>query len=246
MKLYDVYLEKKKVFPLYLVMVQSGNFYEVYGEDSLIFNMIFGYKIKRVSDSFRVGFPLIALTKVTNKLNELKINYVIIDKSNLDKRRFNKNYYEIFLSEVSQKEFNFDIFKNSLKNDNNNEYNGDNSYRYDNKIVIKDNFRIVINIKKYISYIKKTVLSFPNNEKVLKDNIIKTLYEILELTYYANEVDDRKNIQASILSKIRMINYYLQESCDKKYLSLKKFSISGEYLLNIMKGVYGWISSEKV
>ena len=43
-----------------------------------------------------------------------------------------------------------------------------------------------------------------------------------------------------------MINYYLQESCDKKFISLKKLSVSGEFLLNITKGVYGWINSEKV
>lgn len=233
MKLYDIYVQKKSLFPSYLIMLQCGNFYEVYGDDALIFNKIFGYKVKKVSGSFRVGFPLVALNKVTSKLNELKINYVFIDGGNINKKRFNKNYYDVFISQVSKVDFKdvCIVEKNSFSN---------------NDIIIKDNFRIVINIKKFIYYIKRTVLNFPNNEKVLKDSIIKGLYDILELTYYANELDDRFSVQASILSKIRMINYYLQESCDKKYISLKKFSISGEFLLNITKGIYGWINSEKV
>lgn len=245
MKLYDMDLEKKKIFPLYLIMIQSGNFYEVYGEDALIFNKIFGYKVKKVSNSFRVGFPLIALNKVMNKLNELKINYAYVDNYNMNRKKFNKNYYEIFKQDISQENSIIDELKSNEKENNNTRKKDTNNYHYD-KIIIKDNFRIIINIKKFIYYIKKTVLNFPNNEKVLKDNIIKTLYEILELSYYANELEDRINIQCSILAKIRMINYYLQESCDKKYLSLKKLSISGEFLLNISKGIYGWINSEKV
>lgn len=245
MKLYDMYLEKKKIFPLYLIMIQSGNFYEVYGEDALILNKIFNYKVKKVSGSFRVGFPLIALNKVIKKLNELKINYFIVENCNLNRKKFNKNYYEIFKQDISQENSIIDELKSNEKENNNIRKKDANNYHYD-KIIIKDNFRIIINIKKFIYYIKKTVLNFPNNEKVLKDNIIKTLYEILELSYYANELEDRINIQCSILAKIKMINYYLQESCDKKFISLKKLSVSGEFLLNITKGVYGWINSEKV
>lgn len=245
MKLYDMYLEKKKIFPLYLIMIQSGNFYEVYGEDALILNKIFNYKVKKVSGSFRVGFPLIALNKVIKKLNELKINYVIVENCNLNRKKFNKNYYELFKEEISQDYIIMDNHNNEKKCSCFNIKGESNNYHYD-KIIIKDNFRITINIKKFIYYIKKTVLNFPNNEKVLKDSIIKTLYEVLELTYYANELEDRLNIQANILAKIKMINYYLHESCDKKYISLKKLSISGEFLLNITKGVYGWINSEKV
>lgn len=245
MKLYDMYLEKKKIFPLYLIMIQSGNFYEVYGEDALILNKIFNYKVKKVSGSFRVGFPLIALNKVIKKLDELKINYVIVENCNLNRKKFNKNYYEIFKQDISQENSIIDELKSNEKENNNIRKKDANNYHYD-KIIIKDNFRIIINIKKFIYYIKKTVLNFPNNEKVLKDNIIKTLYEILELSYYANELEDKLNIQANILAKIKMINYYLQESCDKKFISLKKLSVSGEFLLNITKGVYGWINSEKV
>ena len=147
MKLYDMDLEKKKIFPLYLIMIQSGNFYEVYGEDALIFNKIFGYKVKKVSNSFRVGFPLIALNKVMNKLNELKINYAYVDNYNMNRKKFNKNYYEIFKQDISQENSIIDELKSNEKENNNTRKKDTNNYHYD-KIIIKDNFRIIINIKK--------------------------------------------------------------------------------------------------
>lgn len=253
MKLLDTYLDKKKSFPKYLIIIQSGNFYEVYGEDAFIFNKIFGYKIKKVGSSFRVGFPLIALVKVTTKLKELKINYMTIEKENITKKNFNKNVYDEYANAVDSRTLDIvkeikEVKEEKIKEDNTDKKIENIQSSSDYSISIRDNFRVVIVIKKFISYIKKPVLNFPNSEKILKDNIINCLYNILELTYYANEIEprDRRNIQAKILSKIRMLNFYLQESCDKKYISLKKFSISGEYLLDITKGIYGWINSEKI
>ena len=37
---------------------------------------------------------------------------------------------------------------------------------------------------------------------------MKTLYEILELTYYANCLNDKKNTQGLIISKIKMLDFY--------------------------------------
>ena len=111
---------------------------------------------------------------------------------------------------------------------------------------MKDNFKIVINIKKLITYLDKVIINFPNKEKVLKDKISCTLYEILELTYLANEIDERKSIQKEIVVKIKMIDFYFKISCDKKYLSYKKYQKISMHFLNILKGLYGWIRYEKV
>lgn len=163
MRLYDVYLEKKQEFPLFLILIQSGNFYEVYGEDALIFNKIFGYKVKKVSNASRVGFPLIALFKVTTKLKQLKINYVIVEKNNLTKKKFNKNYYNIFVRNTSE-----DIYKNNIKESDVDNYN---------KQIIKDNFRIVINIKKY---------KLKLNHKTKIVNVSKEGLDFLGFRFYKN------------------------------------------------------------
>ena len=91
----------------------------------------------------------------------------------MNRKKFNKNYYEIFKQDISQENSIIDELKSNEKENNNIRKKDANNYHY-NKIIIKDNFRIIINIKKFIYYIKKTVLNFPNNEKVLKDKNIRT------------------------------------------------------------------------
>ena len=89
MKLIDVYKTNKQKYPKYVVMIKSGNFYEIYGEECYIMNNLFNYKIKDVNNINRVGFPIVAYNKVTDKLNRFKINYLIID-NNVTKKKFNK------------------------------------------------------------------------------------------------------------------------------------------------------------
>ena len=111
---------------------------------------------------------------------------------------------------------------------------------------MKDNFRIVTSFKRLISYLDKIIVNYPNNERVLKDKITNTLYDTLELIYLANELDERRVFQKKIVVKIKILDYYLKQSCDKKYISYKKYNKISNHLLNILKQVYGWIKYEKV
>lgn len=111
---------------------------------------------------------------------------------------------------------------------------------------MKDNFKIITNFKWLISYLDKIILNFPSNEKVLKDKISITLFDTLELIYYTNEVDDRKNLQKKIIAKMKMIDYYFKISLNKRYISYKKYNKISMHLLNILKQLYGWIKYEKV
>lgn len=68
---------------------------------------------------------------------------------------------------------------------------------------MQDKLIVATNLKKTILYIEKTVINYPNKYKVLKDKIIITMYEILELVYYTNCLNDKKDNQYLIISKIR-------------------------------------------
>lgn len=96
MKLIDVYKKYKEKYPKYVILIRSGNFYEVYGEECYILNNIFGYSIRCFNGHKRVGFPIIAFNKVTDKLNYFKINYFVID-NDLNKKKFNKNRYDEYI-----------------------------------------------------------------------------------------------------------------------------------------------------
>ena len=100
MKIYDVYKDNKVKYKEYIVLIKVGNFYETYGEDGYLLNNLFDYKIKDIGDVKRVGFPLIAYSKVTSKLNSFKINYIIIDKNEKIRKKFNFNNYSKYINSL--------------------------------------------------------------------------------------------------------------------------------------------------
>ena len=49
--------EVKKIFPEYVIMIQSGKFYRVYGKDACIISYLFKYKIQEKEGTISSGFP---------------------------------------------------------------------------------------------------------------------------------------------------------------------------------------------
>ena len=84
----------KELHNLDVCLFLTGNFYYVFGKDADIVSYLFGYKIKEIQDEFGIGkecgFPTTAINKVKAKLEECKINYLVID------RRNNYNVAEVF------------------------------------------------------------------------------------------------------------------------------------------------------
>ena len=70
-------------------------------DDAYILNYLFDYKIL---ENRKVGFPDNALNKITDKLNELKIQYQIIydDRDPIIKRQ-PKNTYAYYLEQAKKK-----------------------------------------------------------------------------------------------------------------------------------------------
>ena len=63
----------------YIIITQSsGKFFEVYDYDAFMFNYLFDYKILQNGKTYKCGFPDSSITKITNKLSDLKISYQII------------------------------------------------------------------------------------------------------------------------------------------------------------------------
>ena len=109
---------------------------------------------------------------------------------------------------------------------------------------MQDKLLIVSKIKKTIAYIDNVLINFPNTEYILKNNIISNFYELLELIYKANIHKDIFFMKESIV-KIRMIEYYVKISLEKKIISFKKYENIGKYLLEINKMINVWANNEK-
>ena len=84
----------KSIHPESVVMVKVGKFYNVYGRDSYILSYLFGYKLKEIEKVSACGFPVESINKVMAKLENKKINYLLLDRRNnydLDEISDNKN-----------------------------------------------------------------------------------------------------------------------------------------------------------
>ena len=98
----------KEVHNKDIVLIKIGSFYHAYGKDAYILSYIFGYKLKKFEREYvTCGFPIDSISKVMAKLEEKKINYVLLDKRNnyeVDEKSNNKNlntYDKIY--EISRK-----------------------------------------------------------------------------------------------------------------------------------------------
>ncbi len=75
--------EIKEIHVEDICLFKVGNFYHAYGRDAYVMSYLFGYKIKQIGDNHReCGFPIGAMSKVTAKLQNSSINYLLIDRRN--------------------------------------------------------------------------------------------------------------------------------------------------------------------
>lgn len=109
---------------------------------------------------------------------------------------------------------------------------------------MQDRLLIVTKVKKIINYVNKVLENYPKTEYVLRNNISACFYEVLELVYRANIHKDIFYMKECIV-KIRMIDYYIKISFDKKLVSGTKYNNIGKYLVEINKMINGWIFYEK-
>ena len=95
----EMYYKYRLEYKDFLIFVKIGNFYEVFDKDSLILNKLFGYKIKRIKDNIKVGFPISRIGYITRLIDN--INYVVINNDKIIKKEFNSNRYNEYSFDIS-------------------------------------------------------------------------------------------------------------------------------------------------
>lgn len=85
----------KEIHTEFILLFKVGSFYHAYGKDAYIMSYLFGYQMKNKKDNiYEIGFPKNIVPKVTAKLENEKINYMLIDTRNnydVDEKSDNKN-----------------------------------------------------------------------------------------------------------------------------------------------------------
>ena len=98
-----------------ICLFKIGSFYHSYNRDAYIISYLFDYKIKSVKQNNKeCGFPLNIIDRVTKKLKDNKINYVIIEE-NLEKE-FSNNEDENRYSEMYIKANTYISYKLRIEN----------------------------------------------------------------------------------------------------------------------------------
>lgn len=92
----EKYEKLKKENNNYVIIIKSGNFYAVLGEEAYLMNNIFGYQVRELGKYIKDGFPISSKNKITDKFNELKINYIF---DNGEKKSFNNNNYNKYIKQ---------------------------------------------------------------------------------------------------------------------------------------------------
>lgn len=110
---------------------------------------------------------------------------------------------------------------------------------------MKDKLLIVREIKSFIESLDEALINLPRREVVLKERFKKDSYDLLELVYMVNQMELRHIYQRQCLTKISMLDYYLEVCFKKKYMSEKQVLKRSRKLLQMNKMMYGWIYESK-
>ncbi len=112
---------------------------------------------------------------------------------------------------------------------------------------MNSNFALLNNSKKTIAYINKQLINYPKCEVVLKQNIEKNMYEIIELIF-SYSISDVERIKIKYLKdliiKLSMLDFYIATSFEKRIISKKKFESTAMYIIEIRKIAYGLVRNE--
>lgn len=90
----EKYNKYKSIYRKYLIFIKVGNFYICLNDDAIVLNNIFKFKIIESKNFIKCGFPLSSLVKVINRLNNIKINYLIVDNDIIEKEKYTTNNYD--------------------------------------------------------------------------------------------------------------------------------------------------------
>ena len=82
MSILNIVKTAKEVHKNDIILVKIGKFYQVYGKDAYVISYFFEYKLKKVEEVHMCGFPQSSYNRVIAKLEEKKINYLILDRRN--------------------------------------------------------------------------------------------------------------------------------------------------------------------
>lgn len=112
--------------------------------------------------------------------------------------------------------------------------------------MVTEKFKIIQLIRELLTTIDKSMVNFPKKDIELKNRIRMNSYDILELAYEANtieEIEEKKRILRKMIAKIKVVDFLLNLAFDKQIINEKRYYKFGERMDDIIKYTIGWMKS---
>ena len=109
-----------------------------------------------------------------------------------------------------------------------------------------EKFKVIDFIRKFILEVDKQLDNFPKKDIELKNRIRTASYDLLEISYMANSMEDKsykKELLYKAIAKIKIIDFLINMSYDKKIITEKKYFKLGLRLNDIAKYTSGWLKT---
>lgn len=110
----------------------------------------------------------------------------------------------------------------------------------------EEKFRVIQFIRELILKVDKELENFPKKDVEIKNRIRISTYDLLELAYEANSSQNiiyKQELLNKMIAKIKIIDFLLNLSYDKKLITEKKYYKLGQSLGDISKYSNGWLKS---
>ena len=111
-----------------------------------------------------------------------------------------------------------------------------------------EKFNVLQFIREFILTIDKDMDNFPKKDIEIKNKIRMNSYDLLEIAYEANSTQDveyKKKLLNRMIAKIKVLDFLVNMTYDKKVITEKKYYKFGNKLDDIIKYVTGWVNSLK-
>lgn len=108
----------------------------------------------------------------------------------------------------------------------------------------EEKFKIIQFIREFILQIEKELDNFPKKDIEIKNRIRCNSYDLLEICYEANNTTNEEkkiDLLERAIAKIKVIDFLLDLSFERKLISNKKVIKLALRLDDIIKYVSGWI-----
>ena len=92
----EKFYKYKAYYKEYIILIKTGNFYTALDNDAFIVNKLFGYRLIKLGNTFKIGFPVDSLNRVLERFNAEYINHVVLDNEIILKKVFVNNKYSKF------------------------------------------------------------------------------------------------------------------------------------------------------